>query len=51
MDLNEGQYELMIYTHNCLTNMESGYLNNLAVKFVFDINLVHWIDEEYATKS
>lgn len=39
-DLPEAKYELLVYAQNCLTNMASGYLDNLTVKFLFDFNLV-----------
>lgn len=32
-NLPKGTYELLVYSHQCLTNMESGYLNNIVGKY------------------
>lgn len=41
----------MIYTHNCLTNMNTGFLDNLTVKFLFDLNFVQWLDDDQQAKK
>lgn len=46
-NLPEGEFELIIYAHHCLTNMKKGdYLESLDVKFIVDFNIVRWSSED-----
>lgn len=54
--LLEGEYELTIYTHQCLTNMQSGFLENLNSQYLVDLNFIRWSHQDdfkkhYATLS
>jgi hypothetical protein len=43
-NLHGGEYELLIYAHNCLSNIEgtSDLLNSMDVDFQLDINFLKW---------
>ena len=46
-NLPGGEFELIIFAHHCLTNMEEGgYLEKLDVKFIVDFNIIRWSAED-----
>ena len=47
----EGEFELIIYAHHCLTNMKEGdYLKELDAKYVVDLNFIRWSTEDNFSK-
>ena len=45
-NMKGGDYELLVYTHNCLTNMQSAPLQSLDLEFSIDLNLIKWNVEQ-----
>ena len=42
-NMPSGTFELLIYAHNCLTNLNNGgYLSNIDVAYTIDVNLIRW---------
>ena len=45
-NLEEGEYELLVYAHHCLTNMDNNYLKTMIAKYTIDFHFIRWEDEE-----